>query len=77
MSALFQMFTARFLSCVISLIVLLTLPSPSSAVLLNGPFTLAIFCSDLNRQSKLLVIPRRFELPVVYTGDLKSPRNRA
>ena len=39
------------------------------------------FCCDFvaisNRPCKLLAIPRRFESPVVYTGDLKSPRNRS
>ena len=34
------------------------------------------FCCDFVA-CKLLAIPRRFESPVVYTCDLKSPRNRA
>ena len=46
----------------------------------KGPFTLAIFCSDFccgfvaisNHPCKLLVIPQRFESPLVYTDDLKS-----
>ena len=44
----------------------------------NGPFTLAISAANstailsaiLNRPCKLLAIPRRFESPFVYTGDL-------
>ena len=44
------------------------------------PFTLAIFAAILaaissaipNRPCKLLSIPQRFELPVVYMDDLKS-----
>ena len=55
----------------------------------KGPFTLAIFAAILaeifaaissaisNRLSKLLAIQIAAESPVVYTGDLKSPRNRS
>ena len=40
-------------------------------------YFVAISLRFLNRPCKLLAIPRRSESPVVYTGDLKSPRNRA
>ena len=51
----------------------------------KGPFTLAILaaiCAAIssaisNRPCKLLAIPRRSGSPVVYMGDLKSPRNHA
>ena len=43
---------------------------------LYGPFTLAIFAAISgaipNCPCKLLAIPRRFESPLVYTGNLKS-----
>ena len=50
----------------------------------KGPFTLAILAAIFAAISsgdfvacKLLSISLRFESPVVYTGDLKSPGNRA
>ena len=40
----------------------------------KGPFTLAIFAAILAAifAAIFAAIPRRFESPVVYTGDLKS-----
>ena len=49
--------------------------------MLEGPFTLRFllrFRGDFKSPVyKLFAILWRFESPVVYTGDLKSPRNRA
>ena len=68
----------RFLSCVISLIVLPTLPSSPSAVLLKlpkGPFTLAIFAAILAAISfsgDFVAISRWFQISRVSYWRFRS-----